>query len=190
MIIGIDIDDTITNSWECLIPHYSKHFNISEDILHKSKPYYGSVSHLMTIDEYYKVMLPIYDAVIPTVSLKPYVKETIDKLYDLGYRVVFISARGIDHSDPYKESIEYLDKHHIRYDKVLTNIKDKSIACKDENVEVFIDDSVRHCDEVADAGIETLLFETYYNKEYDRVKHVRDWQEIYEYLKRRCQDGK
>ena len=26
MKIGIDIDDTITDSWECLIPYYSKLF--------------------------------------------------------------------------------------------------------------------------------------------------------------------
>ena len=61
MKIGIDIDDTITNSWECLIPYYSKLFNIEEEVLRNSKPYYSAVSHLITLDEYYKIMLPVYD---------------------------------------------------------------------------------------------------------------------------------
>lgn len=190
MRIGIDIDDTITNSWECLIPYYSKNFNIDEEVLHKSKPYYSSVSHLMTLDEYYKIMLPIYDKVIPTVSIKEDVKETIDKLYDLGCHVVFITSRGVDHTDPYKDSIDYLNKYHIKFDKVRTNSRDKAKVCLEENIDIFIDDSVRHCEEVSNAGIETLLFETYYNKDYDKVKHMRDWNEIYEYLRKRCQDGK
>lgn len=190
MHIGIDIDDTITNSWECLIPYYTKIFNISEDILHTSKPYYNAVSHLMSLEEYYKLMLPVYDEVIPNVTLKPYVKETIDKLYDLGYHVTFITARGKDHTDAYKTSKEYLDKHHIKYDKIMTNIHDKAKACHEENVTLFIDDSARNCEDVASSGIETLMFETYYNKDYQDVKHIKDWNEVYEYLKGRIQDGK
>ena len=34
MKIGIDIDDTITDSWECCIPYYSRLFNIPEDMKH------------------------------------------------------------------------------------------------------------------------------------------------------------
>ena len=188
MHIGIDIDDTITNSWECLIPYYVKLFNISEEVLHTVKPYYNAVSHLISLDEYYQIMLPIYDEVIPNVSLKSGVKEAIDKLYDLGYHITFITARGIDHTDAYKDSKEYLDKYQIKYDKIITNIHDKAAICQKEKIDIFIDDSVRNCTEVSKAGIEVLLFETYYNKEYQGVKHVKNWDEIYEYLKGRIQD--
>ncbi len=188
MHIGIDIDDTITNSWECLIPHYSKKFNISEEVLHKSKPYYNAVSHLISLDEYYQIMLPIYDEVIPNVSLKPDVKEVIDKLYDLGYHITFITARGKDHTDAYKDSKDYLDKYHIRYDKIITNVHDKALVCQNENIDIFIDDSVRNCLAVSNAGIETLLFETYYNKDCQEVRHIKNWNEVYEYLKERVQD--
>ena len=190
MHIGIDIDDTITNSWESVIPYYSKMFNISEEDLHKSKPYYNAISHLITLDEYYKIMLPLYDEVIPNVSLKDNVKETIDKLYELGYHVTFITARGIDHTDPYKDSKDYLDKYGIKYDKIITNVRDKAKACVEEKIDIFIDDSMRNCEAVSKTGIETLLYEAYYNKDYTGVKHVKNWNEIYKYLEGRCHDGK
>ena len=189
MHIGIDIDDTITNSWECLIPYYSKMFDISEDVLRASKPYYNSIKHLISLDEYYKMMLPLYDEVTPNVELKPDVKEVIDKLYDLGYHVTFITARGIDHTDAYGESKGYLDKHHIRYDKVITNARNKVAVCEEEKIDLFIDDSVRNCLAVSAAGIETLLFETNYNNDCEDVKRVKTWNEVYEYLLERSHDG-
>ncbi len=185
MRIGIDIDDTITNSWENLIPHYAKMFNIDEDILHKSRPYYNSVKDKITLDEYYKMMLPMYDKIMPDVKIKDGVKEVIDKLYDLGHTVIFITSRGIDYTNAYQVSKDFLDKHHIKYDKIVTGCTDKAIACKDEHIDLFIDDSVKHCRSAAKLGIEVLLFETYYNKDYKELKHIKSWNDIYEYIKGR-----
>ena len=53
MRIGIDIDDTITNSWKYLKPIYEKEFNIKLD--ENSLPYYGAVQHLITFEEFIKI---------------------------------------------------------------------------------------------------------------------------------------
>ena len=185
MRIGIDIDDTITDSWECVIPAYSRMFNISEDVLHKSRPYYNAVKDLITLDEYYKMMVPIYDEIIPNVHLKEGVKEVVDKLYEMGHSVIFITSRGIDHTNAYKTSKDFLDKYHVKYDKIVTGCRDKSLACQEEKIDLFIDDSVKHCRNVSKLGIDTLLFETYYNKDYHELRHVKSWDEIYNYVKGR-----
>ena len=190
MKIGIDIDDTITDSWECLIPYYSKLFNISEDNLHKSKPYHESVKNLITLDEYFDIMLPIYDEVIPNVHLKPNVKETIDKLYDLGCTVYFITARGRGHTDPYKDSKEFLDKYNIKYEEIITNCGDKATKCKELGISLFIDDSYRHCKKVSEKNIPVLMPETYYNKEYQEFTHFDNWNYVYDYVKGRWYNGK
>ncbi len=185
MRIGVDIDDTITDSWECLIPHYAKMFDIDENILHQSRPYYNSIKDKISLDEYYKVMLPVYDKVIPNVHLKKDVKEVIDKLYDLGHTVIFITSRGADHTNAYEVSKEFLDKYQIKYEKIVTGCKDKAEACQKEKIDLFIDDSVKHCRSVNKLGIDTLLFETYYNKDYSELKHIKSWNDIYEYIKGR-----
>ena len=61
MKIGIDIDDTITDTWKTLIPIYSKVFNKDINLLSKSAPYYQSIKDLnITVDEYFNIMKPYY----------------------------------------------------------------------------------------------------------------------------------
>ena len=185
MKIGIDIDDTITNTWDCFIPEYSVLFNIPEEKLKVSKPYYESVKHKVTIDEYFKMIVPTYDKVTPNIILKDNVKEVIDKLYELGHTVTFITARGRDHSNPYKVSKDFLDKYGVKYEKIIVNANNKDKVCQEENIDLFIDDSPKHCLSVMNTGIETLCFETYYNKDIKELKHMKNWTEIYEYIKNR-----
>jgi len=188
MRIGVDIDDTITNSWECFIPYYAKMFNIDENTLYKSTPYYYSIKPTIPIDEYFERILPIYDEVIPKVTLKENVKEVIDKLYELGHEVIFITARGRGHTDPYGASKDYLDKHKIKYEKLIVNSGDKSKVCQREKIDLFIDDSVKHCKATSKLGIEVLMFDAYYNQDCQEFKHVKSWNEIYEYIKGRWHD--
>ena len=182
MRIGIDIDDTITNSWKCLIPYYSQLFNIPEEELHKRKPYYAAVENMIGIDEFFEKIKPIYDGATSKITLKDNVKETIDKLYDLGCKVYFITARGKGFTDPYKVSKDYLDKHHIKYEKLIVNAWDKSIACREELIDLFIDDSYKHCKEVAHIGINVLMPTEYYNQEYTEFTHINDFSEVYDYV--------
>ena len=185
MRIGIDIDDTITDSWKYLIPYYSKMFNISKETLSKSKPYYNSIKHLISLDDYYKILLPIHDKYSKNIPLKENVKEVIDKLYKLGHTVYFITARGIDYTNSYKLTKEYLDSHNIRYEKIYTTVNNKADICLKEKIDLFIDDSFKHCKSVKEKGIEVLMYNTYYNQEYAEFKHVSSWYEIYEYIKDR-----
>ena len=189
MKIGIDVDDTITDSWKCVIPYYSRKFNIPEETLHKSKPYYDAVKDKISFEEYYKQLLPIYDEVSPNVNILDHVKETIDKLYEMGHKVYFITSRGRDHTDPYGDTKVFLDRYHVKYDKIITHAFDKAKICKEEDIGLFIDDSYKHCRSVSELGIPVLMHETYYNKEYDEFIHFDDWSYVYEYVKVRWNNG-
>ena len=54
-----------------------------------------------------------------------------------------------------------------------------------EKIDLFIDDSRKHCQEVSDCNIDVLMMDTVYNKDYSEFKHAKDWKEIYEYIKNR-----
>lgn len=185
MRIGVDIDDTITNSWEYFIPYYSNYFNIPKETLLQSKPYYSSIKHLISLTDYYKKVLPIHDKHSMEISLKENVKEVIDKLYALGHTIYFITARGIDYTDAYDLTKKYLDSYGIKYEKIYTAASNKADICQKEKITLFIDDSFKHCQSVKEKGIDVLMFDTYYNKEYSEFKHVTSWNKIYEYIKDR-----
>ena len=181
MRIGIDIDDTITNSWEYLKPIYEKEFNIK--INDNSLPYYKAVHEKieLTFDEFAE-RLNKYDYLKPNIPIKEDAIEIIKKLKQEGHTIIFITARGKTYQNPYKLTKEYLDKFGIPYDKIVLDAWDKSISCQEEQIDLFIDDSPKHCEEVLDTGFDVLMIETNYNKDYNEFKHAKNWYQVYDYI--------
>lgn len=183
MRIGIDIDDTITDSWIYLIPHFTELYGIPAEELIKSFPYYRSVEHLITKEEYFYNLRSLADKYMMDVPLKPGALEYLTKLHEEGNELIFITARGIEYDNPYRITKNYLRKMHIPYNKIIVSAHDKSISCRDEKIDIFIDDSLVHCQEVADAGFKTLLFVNPYNAHNETFHHINSWEEAYHYIK-------
>lgn len=182
MRIGIDIDDTITDSWKYLIPRFSELYNISEDELIESLPYYRSVEGKANKEEYFRNIRELCNTVMNDVPLKPDAEKYLNLLHEDGHELIFITARSIEYDNPYRASKNYLKKMHIPYDKIIAAAHDKSIACREEKIDLFIDDSLIHCQEVAAIGVPTLLFENNYNKQDQNFPHVKNWEEVYQYI--------
>ncbi len=184
MRIGIDIDDTITDSWPTLLPHYEKEFNIPIEVLKNRMPYYYSLENEITMEEYFKRVKDINRDVILNIPLKKDACKYINKLMEDGNEIVFITSRGFDENyDPYGMTAKYLEEHNIGYTKLVINAKDKSVAAIEENIDLFIDDSLKHIGKVSEKGIPALLFETNYNRNDKLYRHVKSWKEIYNVIR-------
>lgn len=184
MRIGIDVDDTTTDSWSMLLPRYVKVFNIPMDVLKTRTPYYYCLEDRVSIEEYYDKVKDINKEVISIVPLRKDADKYINKLMDDGNEIVFITSRGFNENyDPYGMTAEYMKKHNIRYTKLVINAKDKSKVALEEDIDLFIDDSLKHADMVSEKGIPVLLFETDYNKNDKLYRHVKSWKEIYDVIK-------
>ena len=179
MRIGIDIDDTITESWKYLMPIYSKEFNVRID--EKTEPYYNAVKEVATFDEYIEVNRKI-ENIKKEVPLKKNVAIILKKLKKEGHMIIFITARGRAYNDPYKFTKEYLDKYNVPYDKIIVDSWDKATTCQKEHIDLFIDDRPKHCEEVLKCGIDVLMMQTKYNEAYVEFKQVKNWNEIYKYI--------
>lgn len=184
MRIGIDIDDTITDSWPMLMPYYEKEFNIPMDVLKTRMPYYYSIENEITMEEYFKRVKDINGKLILNFPLKKDANTYINKLMKDGHEIIFITSRGFNENhDPYGSSAKYLENNNVGYTKLVINAKDKSLAAVDENIDLFIDDSLKHVGNVSKKGIPVLLFETNYNKDDKLYRHVKSWREIYDIIK-------
>lgn len=190
MRIGIDIDDTICDTWEFLIPYLSKHFNV--DILelkNSNKIYYEAcnctfLEYCNFIKQHSKIWALQY-------QLKPNVKEVIEKLKQEGHTIIFITARSINgYDDPYQTSLEYLNKNSISFDKLIVNKSDKASVCLEEKIDLFIDDSVSNCKSVSALNIDVLLFATNHNKNFSKFKKVYNWLEIYNEIEKVNNNGR
>lgn len=183
MRIGIDIDDTITNTWNDIIPYYSREFGVPIEVLKKSKPYYESVKDLCTREEYFERIKPIYNNVAPMVSLKEDVCEVLNDLRSKGHTITFISSRGEGYTDAYNLTKEYLNKMGVPYDRLIVGAsRNKDYLCVSEKIDLFIDDSYKHCVNASKLGVRVLMSETDYNKECLEFPRLKKWKDIYKFI--------
>jgi uncharacterized HAD superfamily protein len=160
MTIGLDIDDTMTDSSESYIEYAKKHFN-SEDTVLINNILHGNNITSEIMNFYDKYLLEI----LSNVSLKDNVKDVIDRLRTKGHKIILISARGYG-LKPEQIDITntYLQKHDIKVDNIIFKTRDKINACLENSIDLMIDDSVKVLEDLKANGINTLLFNSISNK--------------------------
>jgi uncharacterized HAD superfamily protein len=177
--IGLDIDDTMTNSSDLIIEYAKKYFesddiNLINNILN-SKEIEGKL--LDFYREYLPEMMRIYD-------LKDNVKEVIDRLRSKGNKIIIITARGYTIEAGLIEiTKEYFEKHQIVVDEMVFQAIEKTEACIKNNIDIMIDDSISVLEKLKETNTNTLLFDSANNKDYKtNIDRVNNWLELEEYL--------
>lgn len=78
-----------------------------------------------------------------------------------------------------------LEENNIKFDKYYWTVQDKLEVCKNENVDIMIDDDWRIIERLADNQVKTLYFrDTNLKKlpENEYIKEVNNWGEIYRHI--------
>ena len=105
-----------------------------------------------------------------------------------GHEIYFITARSEREIEGgmFELTENWLNKHGFNYDLLVINSKEKVKDCIKYGIDIFIDDSYRNCKLIKDGiGIPVLLFTTRYNinEKDESLIRVKNWYEIYNYLK-------
>ena len=176
MRIGIDIDDTICDSWLTIAPIMCKDFNLDYNEIIKSKKTYKEI--IKITETQYREYSKKYRTILKNPKLKENVKETLEELAK-DNKIIFITARP-DYSfdNAYEFTKEFLDKNNIHYDKIITNAEEKKQICKQESIDIFIDDNKTNCEKVSELKIKVLMFENYFNEDETKFKKIKNWKEI------------
>ena len=182
MRIGIDIDDTLTDTSveiERLAHiHDSEYENkLVPNIYNMLR---GSISEEITKDFYKKY----FGEICGGAKIKENAKEVIDKLIEEGHEIIFITARSTSFfDDPYGFTKNYLDKNNINYKELIVGHFHKIDICKEKKIDVFFDDAVDTIERLSENGVDALLFTTKYNKDFNtNARRINNWLEVYEYL--------
>lgn len=185
MKIGIDIDNVISNFNDELLKEYLKHDKelrntgiINEDVFIR----YGMFDWTEKEEaEFYKNNIERI-----AIKLKPIHRatETIKKLKEDGNEIIIISGRNNgEYNNPYKLTEEWLAKYNIVYDKlILTNAynkEEKANVCKENNIDIMIEDSTQTAINIEKVGTKVLFMNTRYNKNNENFEKVSNWKEIY-----------
>lgn len=183
MKIGIDIDDTMADTFDYLMPYIAEFFDIDIKYLKDNNISYSNFPEEMKEREF-EFAKKYYDKVIPSTPFKPKVAEYIYKIKKLGHEIIVITARDkMLYTDEYKTTIEELKNNNINYDKLICDFN-KAKVCENEKVDLFIDDSIENCKRVSKLGIKTILFSSKGNmKDKTNLYRVDNWKDIYEKIK-------
>lgn len=194
MIIGFDIDDTITDTFGVMFG-YGQKFTIEQlgrtgELIKTNgftNHYYCQEMHNWTDEESERFFEIYYKDIIEKTEPFMFAIETIKKLKEEGHKIVLITARwDLDGVDVRELTEKWLEEKKIPYDKLVVNAITKKQAAIDNKLDIFVDDSFKNCQDVSSTGIKTYIMDTRYNKglEDNRIKRVYSWPHLEQELRK------
>ena len=194
MIIGLDIDDTITDTFGVMFG-YAQKFTIQElgrsAELVKTSGFtnhsYCQEMHNWTDDESERFFKIYYREIIENTEPFMFAVETIRKLKEMGHKIILITARW-DFEEVNVRSLteKWLEKQKIPYDTLVVNAITKRQAVIDNKLDIFVDDSFENCQDVANVGVKTYIMDTRYNKGLvdEKIKRIYSWPHLEQELRK------
>ncbi len=188
MKIGIDVDNVLSNFNEVLLKEFLNHdkklrnTGIVNNDVYITKGMFDWTKE--ELDEFYYNNI---ERIAKSLNVLENAPEFIRKLKEEGNEIYIISGRDNgEYSNPYKMTLDWLNKYKIVYDKlILTNAYnslEKAKICLENDIDIMIDDSTRILSEVNNSGVTTLLMDTPYNRKENSLKRVHNWKESYEFI--------
>ena len=189
MNIGIDIDDTIANTYDVLF-NYAQNYTINDIRKEIQNVDRNCITHMYCTEfhnwnqkEEKEFLEKYYEKTVLNVQPKIYAVENIKKLKDNGDSIYLITARFLsDKFDVEKLTKEWLEKYKIPYDKLILNSQNKVIVAQENEIDIFIDDSIKNCTQMANAEIKTYMMDTIVNKDFENenIERVYSWPHLYQ----------
>ena len=185
MILGIDIDDTITRTTEqtdIFAKEYTekvlnREFSINLDTY---DPMWVQAAYGWTKEDEKGFWNLYYEKDMEMLEPKEDAIESINELYK-NHEIILISARWDFESGIIKKITEdWLERHDVHYHKLFINHVDKRKISMENNIDLFIDDSLKTCREIESIGIKTLLMTSRRTDKIDvgSIIKVNSWDEI------------
>mgnify|MGYP000770708330 FL=1 len=188
MKIGIDLDGVVIDS-ETTFRTYEEIFDIDvlkgNHLINKEEPKFQARYNWTNeqekefIEKYFLIVSKESNLMSGFIGIYNLLKEQ-------GHEFVVITARGGFVKEMKDDAIRLLEEKNIKFDKYYWNVDDKLEICKNEKVDIMIDDDWKNIKRLADNEVKTLYFrDTNLMKleENKYIKEVNNWGEIYRYIK-------
>lgn len=187
MKIGIDIDNTITDTMPILID-YCKRYNdnvVKRNLKMNDEGFNTSSLFNWTNEEEIEFCNKYLEEILLKATLKPQAQKVIQKLKEDGIYIYIVTARKEPYiNNPYIVSKEFLDQNNIVYNEIIVGCEDKCSFCLENNIDIMIDDEPNNINTIS-KYIPVIVFEDKHNIKCngENIVKVKEWQEVYKILK-------
>ena len=184
MRIGIDIDDTITNS----IQEVRKFIKKYGHLYCKNNELSSMEEELLRGKHMSDIVIKFFSAhsleISENLEVKEGAREVIEKLHEEGNEIIVITARSDNYyKNAYEFCYNYLKRNGIYFDKLITAQTYKHKLCQNEKIDLMIDDAIDTCEDVVKLGMKGLVFNSEVNKNKETTcDRVNSWKEVYDYI--------
>lgn len=125
--------------------------------------------------------------VVQEANYMPGAQMILKMLKNEGHELIIITARGGYNPHIIELTEQRLKKDNMNiFDKYYYGIQNKAEICKNENIDIMIDDSNHNCKATSENGIKTIYLKdapSYEMEENSNLKVLYNWGEIYRYIK-------
>lgn len=190
MRIGIDIDGVLTDVERWQLDYGSKFYY--ERYQKEIVDFEGyDTNQIFNVDdkldeEFWRKYFKEYSL---NVEARKFASEVIDKLKQDGHQIYIITARGsfLSHSadvmsieENQQIVLNWLKNNHINYDKIIFSPEDKLDICKENNIDLMIEDKVDNLNKISKI-IPVICFHAGYNKvcKISNIIRCYSWYDIY-----------
>ena len=188
MKIGIDLDGVVFDS-ETTFRTYEEIYDIEElkgnNFVNREEPKFQG-RYNWTKEQENRFMEEYYLKVSKESPLMAGFLPVFNLLKAQGHEFVVITARGDNVKEMVDDAIRILNENNIKFDKYFWTVPDKLAICKQEKIDLMIDDDYKMAKPISDGKIKTLYFrDTNMKKlpENEYLKEVNNWGDIYRYIK-------
>ena len=171
--IAIDIDDCMCNTVDIDFAYgyyYSKQNNIFQKAkIYDSTYYYVPTTFGFNDKQTYDFFVNEKKYIMKHTAMYPFsfVKEVINCLYKNCIIIILTSRENkYWNNNAYKYAKKWLKKYKIKFDKLFVQKLNKGEFCKQNNIDLLIEDNLNYVKSANELGIKTILLKKEYNKEY------------------------
>ena len=188
MNIGIDIDNTITDTLP-ILKRYCQKYNDEEVKRNLRMHEEGFTSYTLfdwTEEENMIFCVKYLEEAVSQATLKENAKEVIKKLKDAGHTINIISSRAAPmFKTPYETTEKYLKEKGIEYDNILVGSIDKKQICIENKIDIMMEDEPHYIEALKEI-IPVIVFDYEYNRSCNgkNVIRVNAWNEIYDIIEK------
>ena len=187
MKIGIDIDGVILDfEGELRVQaELNDVINLKRNSIVNEKETFFQAKYSWSEEEINNFIDKQFLKVSKECNLKPGAVQVINLLKEEGHELIIISSRGGLIKEMKDIAENRLAEKGLKFDKYFFVAKDKAKICKEEKINIMIDDYYKTCKSLDENKIKTLYFREYPNYELEEneyLKEVHNWGEIYRYI--------
>lgn len=187
MKIGIDIDGVILNfEGELRVQaELNDVINLKRNSIVDEKETFFQAKYNWSEEEINDFITNNFLKLSKECNFMPGAVEVINLLKKEGHELIIISSRGGLIKEMKDIAEQRLEEKGLKFDKYYFVAKDKAKICKEENIDIMIDDYYKTCKSLVDNEIKTLYFREYPNYELEENEYlieVHNWGEIYRYI--------